>query len=159
MKIKIYSCRIYSAHTRAYFPRTYSGNERVLYESPTPLARGVWHRIVFKYVEGLGIDNTPAPGQSVPGIMGPNPDATNRFALGSGEGAVTFWLDGVKLVDVSGIAGGYTDSEVSQSIYAKLGIYRSIEHTVGDTFVVIYQNVTVGSADLSARVGAQLQLY
>jgi Polysaccharide lyase len=148
-----------SAQTRSYFPRLYAGNERVLYESTVPLQRGVWHRVVVKYVNGLGLDNTPAAGQTIAGPMGPNTTGANRFALGVGEGALNVWLNGSQIVNVSGIPIGYIDAATSLSDYAKFGVYRSSQHTSGDNFAVQYQNIEVSPNDLSARVGSPLALY
>jgi hypothetical protein len=148
-----------AASTRSYFPRLYAGNERVLYESTIPLPRGVWHKVVVKYVNGLGLDNTPALGQSVPGIMGPNWNGANNRALGSGEGAMSVWLNGSQIVNESGIPIGYIDAATSLSDYAKFGVYRSSQHASGDNFAVQYQNIEVSANDLSARIGTPLEIY
>jgi Polysaccharide lyase len=148
-----------SAQTRSYFPRLYSGNERVLYESTLALPRGVWHKVVVKYVNGLGLDNTPAAGQTIAGIMGPNTTGANRFALGTGEGALSVWLNGTQIVNQSGIPIGYIDAATSLSDYAKFGVYRSSQHVSGDNFAVQYQNIEVSANDLSARIGTPLAIY
>ena len=138
-----------------YSPRYYATNTRNLYTSATPLARTVWHHLVIKYTNGLGIDLTPATGQSISGPMGPNWNGANNNAIGTGYGALKIWLNGAVLLDLTDIPIGYPDV---QPDYFKCGIYRSSTHTSGDNFAVQYQNVEVSASDLSGRVSAPLAI-
>lgn len=80
--------------------------------------RGRWYNVVFK----INID--PA-----------------------GSGALEVWIDGTKVVNLSGIATGYN----AAGNYWRIGVYRNAE-TV--TFALRFANVEFGTTDLTARITA-----
>jgi hypothetical protein len=70
-----------------------------------------------------------------------------RFDPAGGTGFMKVWLDGQQVVDYAGSTGYAT----STGYYWKFGIYRSVaaEHEA-----VRYANMTVGTADLSAKIAS-----
>jgi hypothetical protein len=68
-----------------------------------------------------------------------------RFDPTGGSGFMKLWLDGKQVVNYTGSMGYST----STGYYWKFGIYRSV---AGEHEAVRYANMTVGTADLSAKI-------
>jgi len=69
----------------------------------------------------------------------------------TGSGRLEFWWEGQKVVDYTGEIG-YADSDF---VYPKYGIYREISE---GTTAIRFANVEIGTADLTARIDAPLDI-
>lgn len=73
-----------------------------------------------------------------------------QFTRGTSTSELQVWMDGVEIVNLTGIAIGYNDAE---GPYFKYGIYRS---AAAETTVIDYANVEVSTSSLLDRVANPL---
>ena len=79
-------------------------------------------------------------------------DFVVRIALDhAGSGTLEFWWEGRKVVDYTGEIG-YADSAF---VYLKYGVYRGVS---AGTTAIRFANVEIGTADLTSRIDAPLDV-
>jgi hypothetical protein len=88
-----------------------------------PLSRNTWHNVVFHLREG----------------------AADR-------GRLEFWLDGKKIVDLTGQIGA-----AGNQAYWKFGIYRGYG-PIPAPLAIQFANMEVGTSDLTARINTPLEI-
>lgn len=105
-------------------PVTTMSPTHFLWRSPRPVPRGQWHSVV----------------------------SVARFDWNpKGDGGVTVWLDGAKIVDYKGPFGYNT----ARPPYFKFGIYRA---AAPETLVVDYANIETSRSSLASRIAHPLRV-